>query len=177
MSNNLKWYTLQVKSGSEFRVLSAIKNLFGGVGEDEMIEDVFFPCSEKESAESSGKKVSKLMSGYLFIKMDMHKVQLSKILGIPSVSRFLSDGKEPRVITDAEIEKMKNNVSSVSSANVSSAVVERGDEVEVTEGILKAFRCEVVSVDHEEKMVKVSAMILGRSFTAEVEMEKINKVG
>ncbi len=172
------WYILQVKPGSENAVLSNIEVMQQDFGEGKFIEEVFCPSRDGAKDESSGrkKKTRHLMPGYIFIKMDMKKGSLNKVLVLPGVSRCLGDGKEPKIICQEELDRLKESVDGIKSDESISVSLEKADKVEVMDGIMKGFAGEVISVDHKKQMAKVMVVILGRALPVELELQKIKKV-
>lgn len=166
-----KWYVLQVKSGSEEAVLKMI-----GVDEHDegFVKEVFVPTNKNELSKKGGK--SKLLPGYLFVKMNMNKVHLRNILSIPSVTRFLGDSMGAKVVSDAEVEKIKNNIDKLHTPDKMSPLIQVGDEVKIIDGPFQSFVGKVEVVDSVKDMVRVLIVVFGRSTPIDLEKQKIEKV-
>ncbi len=185
MDTSYKWYILQVKSGSEHVALKIIKKII----KDEIetcnskesyikdIKEVFLPVSNNKTGDFETKSKSRLMPGYIFVKMNMNENSSRNILSIPSVSRFLGDyNKGAKVVSDDEIERIKKRISNIQGSNDSyNSSFTVGDKIKVTDGPFKNFTGKIESIDYDKNMMRVSIMIFGRSTPVDLEIEKVKK--
>lgn len=173
MVDSYKWYVLQVKSGSEETVCkiieSSIKSSEKG---SNFIKSVFLPRKHGEKE----KVKSRLVPGYLFIEMNMSKSNLRDVLAISSVIKFLGDNNGAKVISEHEIEKIKNSIDNLRTPDTIELSVQVGDEVKVIDGPFQHFVGKVEFIDNAKKMVKILIMIFGRSTPVDLEINKVEKI-
>ncbi len=177
--SNYKWYALQVKSGSERSALATIENNLRSFEQsDEVVEELFLPLFGEQEGKKKKRGDSKLMSGYLFVKMDMQKANLSKVFsGLPNI-RFLgsSAGGVAQPISDSEISKIKNNIDNLSVEDDLEFDVQVGDEVKIIDGPFNSFVGKVEYIDEGKRILRVLIVIFGRSTPIDLEVNKVERV-
>ncbi|MBQ4875577.1 MAG: KOW motif-containing protein [Rickettsiaceae bacterium H1] len=168
------WYILQVKSGSENTVLNIIENDIKISNErSNFIKEVFYPTSSEKTKSNK----SKLASGYIFIKMNMNdKDSVANVLSIPSVIKFLGTSKGAKIISNAEIERVRNRVDNLSVSDSINSSLKIGDEVKIISGPFNSFVGKIEDIDFEKQELRVLLMIFGRSTPVDLGFDKIEKV-
>lgn len=176
MSIEYKWYAIQVKPGSENAALKMMENEMNSCEEmRECVEEIFFPVHSDPNNKKKSKV--KLVPGYLFVRINMNDSFRKHILRSDLIKRFIQDENGPKVIPDAEIEKIKGSVDDLHLNHDVSLSIQSGDEVKIVDGPFQSFVGRVDYVDSEKKMVRVLILIFGRATPVDLEMQKVEKVG
>jgi transcriptional antiterminator NusG len=179
----MRWYTLQVSSGFEARVQTAIGRGAMHVGVASFVGQVLFPV-EKISEIRNGRKcvrIKKLYPGYLFIELDLYDENGELRHGLWQFLRSTSGvlgflgGEKPLAMKQKDIdliihqtemgeksEKFKNNYSV-------------GMLVKVTDGPFAGSEGEISTMDEQAGNVRVLVGLFGRLTPVDLEFWQITK--
>lgn len=174
----MRWYVIDVYSGSEKRVAQVILEKVEKKGLGEFLEEVLVPC-ETVTEIKKGVKVSSEKSffpGYVLVKMILTDEILGLIRSVPRVSRLLGGKTRPLPISEKEVARLMGQIEDSVTKPRSSLVFEVGEEVRVSEGPFATFNGVVEDVDLEKERLKVSVMIFGRATTVELEFNHVDKL-
>ncbi len=172
-----KWYVLHVYSGFEKKVSASIMEQAKQAGMDDKILQVLVP-SEEVVEVRRGSKVSserKFFPGYVLIEMDLTDEAWHLVQNTPKVSGFLGSKDRPTPITEAEAQRIMNQVQEGVDRPKPSVIYEIGDSVRVVDGPFTSFNGQVEDVDEERARVKVAVSIFGRSTPVELEYSQVEK--
>jgi transcriptional antiterminator NusG len=172
-----KWYVLHVYSGFEKKVSSSIIEQARQAGMEDKILQVLVP-SEEVVEVRRGSKVSserKFFPGYVLIEMDLTDEAWHLVQNTPKVSGFLGSKDRPTPISEAEAQRIMNQVQEGVDRPKPSVVYEIGDSVRVVDGPFTSFNGQVEDVDEERARVKVAVSIFGRSTPVELEYAQVEK--
>lgn len=172
-----KWYVLHVYSGFEKKVSASIMEQARQAGMDDKILQVLVP-SEEVVEVRRGSKVSserKFFPGYVLIEMDLTDEAWHLVQNTPKVSGFLGSKDRPTPITEAEAQRIMNQVQEGVDRPKPSVIYEIGDSVRVVDGPFTSFNGQVEDVDEERARVKVAVSIFGRSTPVELEYSQVEK--
>jgi transcriptional antiterminator RfaH len=115
--------------------------------------DAFLPLQTtlKQWHDRKRKVTEPLFRSYLFVHISMK--DYFKVLNVPGVVRYICfEGKAVRV-REAKIEALKNLIENSYELEVSPTHLQRGDKVEIMEGILKGFNGELVLVNNQKRVI------------------------
>lgn len=174
----LRWYVIDVYSGSEKRVAQTIEEKVVKKGLENYIEKVLVP-TETVTELRKGVKVNKEKSffpGYVLVKMVLTDDTWTLIRSVPRVSRLLGGKTRPTPIGEKEVERLMGQIEEGVRSPRSSVVFEVGEEVRVNEGPFATFTGIVEDVDLEKERVKVSVSIFGRATPVELEFAQVDKL-
>ena len=172
-----KWYVLHVYSGFEKKVKQSIEEQAKQAGMDDKILQVLVPSEDVVEVRRGSKVHSerKFFPGYVLIEMDMTDQAWHLVQNTPKVSGFLGSKDRPTPISEAEAQRIMNQVQEGVDRPKPSVVYEVGDNVRVVDGPFTSFNGMVEEVDEERSRLKVAVSIFGRSTPVELEYAQVEK--
>lgn len=174
----MKWYVVNVYSGSEKRVLEQIYEKAEKNGVSDMFGQILIP-SEEVIEIKKGEKVKaerKFFPGYILVQMALTDDTWHLVRSIPKVSDFLGAKGKPLPISNAEVERIVKRVEDSANESRSAVTYEIGDAVTVCDGPFATFQGVIEEVDLEKERVKVSVSIFGRPTNVDLSFSQIEKV-
>ncbi|RYI32981.1 MAG: transcription termination/antitermination protein NusG [Acetobacteraceae bacterium] len=174
-----RWYVVHVYSGFEKKIAQQIKEQAAQKGLADQFDEILVPAEEVTEVRR-GQKVNserKFFPGYVLVKMDMSDDAWHLVKDTPKVTGFLGNKNKPSPITEAEAQRIVNQVKEgVDKPRKPAVVFEIGEQVRVADGPFTSFMGTVEEVDEERGRVKVSVSIFGRSTPVELEYTQVEKV-
>lgn len=174
-----RWYVLHVYSGFEAKVAENIKEKARKQGLESKVEEIMVPTEEVVEVKR-GQRVNterKFFPGYVLAKLDLDDNVWHLIKDTPKVSGFLgSGGNKPVPISEAEAQRIINQVQEGIDRPRPSVVYDIGEEVKVIDGPFASFNGLVEEIDEEKAKLKVSVSIFGRSTPVELEYSQVEKL-
>jgi len=173
----MRWYIIHVYSGFERKVEQAIREQAQIKGLAERFEEVMVP-SEEVVEMRRGQKVTserKFFPGYVLVKVDLDDESWHLVKNTPKVTGFLGAGGRPVPITEAEAERIINQVKDGVERPKPLISFEVGEAVRVCDGPFVSFNGLVEEVDEERSRVKVAVTIFGRATPVELEYAQVEK--
>ena len=172
-----RWYIVNVYSGSEKKVAESLREQIVLKNMQDRILEVFVP-TENVVEIRKGKKVEaerKFFPGYILVKMEMSDETWLVVKSTPRVSGFLGSRNKPQPISDAEVEKIMNQIKEGLEHPQTNVAYETGEQVRVIDGPFASFVGIVEDVDNEKSRLKVSVSIFGRYTPVELEFSQVEK--
>ena len=172
-----RWYIVNVYSGSEKKVAESLREQIILKNMQDRILEVFVP-TENVVEIKKGKKVEaerKFFPGYILFKMEMSDETWLVVKSTPRVSGFLGSRNKPQPISDAEVEKIMNQIKEGLEHPQTNIAYETGEQVRVIDGPFASFVGIVEDVDNEKSRLKVSVSIFGRYTPVELEFSQVEK--
>ena len=108
--------------------------------------------------------------------MDLTDEVFHMIKNTPKVTGFLGSGSKPVPISDAEANRILNQVAEGVERPKASITFEVGEQVKVAEGPFASFMGQIEEVDEERSRIKVAVSIFGRPTPVELEYGQVEKV-
>jgi transcriptional antiterminator NusG len=173
-----RWYVVHVYSGFEKRIKDLILEEAKDRGLEETIEAIEIPSQDFVEIKR-GKKVSterRIFPGYILIKMHLYHPTWNLIKGLPKVTGFLDDGKDPIPMRDAEAEKLLTSLDENSHVSLQHMEYRVGEEIRVGDGPFVDFKGVVEEVDLDRARLKVLVSIFGRQTPVELEFNQVEKL-
>ncbi len=173
----IRWYVIHAYSGFENQVADFIKEQAEKKGLTEKVQEVLVPTEKVMTVQNGTKKEStrKFFPGYVLAKMEMTDETWYLVTKTPKVTGFLG-GKNPTPITDAEANRILNQVQEGVEHVKSSVKYEIGEQVQVIDGPFASFVGSVEEIDAEKERLKVSVSIFGRATPVDLDYGQVKKV-
>jgi len=173
-----RWYVVHVYSGFEKKIAQQIREQAAQKGLGDAFDEILVP-SEEVLEVRRGQKINserKFFPGYVLVKMAMSDEAWHLVKDTPKVTGFLGARNKPSPITEAEAQRIVNQVQEgVDKPRRPSITFEVGEQVRVADGPFTSFNGTVEEVDEERGRVKVSVSIFGRSTPVELEYGQVEK--
>lgn len=174
----MKWYVVNVYSGSEKRAQEQIYEKAKKNGLSDMFGEILIP-SEEVIEIKKGEKVKserKFFPGYILVHMTLTDETWHLVRSIPRVSDFLGGKGKPLPISGAEVARIIKKVEDSVNILQMGIVYEVGDAVMVCDGPFATFQGVVEEVEQDKERVKVSVSIFGRPTNVDLAFSQIEKV-
>ena len=171
-----RWYIVHAYSNFEKKVAEDIENKAKQKGLSDRIEQIVVP-TEKVVEVRRGRKVDaerKFFPGYVLLKANLTDAVFSLVKNTPKVTGFLGDAK-PVPITEAEAQRILNQVQEGVERPKPSVTFEIGEAVRVSDGPFASFNGFVQEVDEERARLKVEVSIFGRAVPVDLEFGQVEK--
>ena len=175
-----RWYIVHAYSNFEKKVAEEIQKKAEQKGLSSFIEQVVVP-TEKVVEIRRGKKVDaerKFFPGYVLMKADLNDRVISLVKNTQRVTGFLGEDKhtaKPMHITDAEAQRILNQVQEGVERPKPSVTFEIGEQVRVSDGPFASFNGFVQEVDEDRARLKVEVSIFGRAVPVDLEFGQVEK--
>ena len=172
-----RWYIIHTYSGFEKKVAQAIREQAERSMPD-LFEKILVPMEEVVEMRR-GQKISserKFFPGYVLIKMVMTNESWHLVKNTSKVTGFLGTAGEPTPISQAEADRILQQVQEGVERPQPSILFEVGEMVRVADGPFSSFNGMVEEIDQDKARVKVSVSIFGRATPVELEYTQVEKL-
>ena len=188
MSENMRWYVVNVFSGSEERAKINLMDQAKQKGLEHKIGEIHISKTQTESVTKSGKKKVSLKTsfpGYMVVQMILDDVSMNLVKNTPKVSGFVGSTKVPKPLSDAEVMRMINPedapvVAAEEGVAINAVVQEvlftKGEAVKVMDGPFANFDGVVDEVKPDKAKLRVLVSIFGRETPVELEYHQVEKI-
>ena len=173
-----RWYIVHAYSNFEKKVQESIREQAKQRGLEDHFEYVMVP-TETVVEMRRGRKVNaerKFFPGYVLVKMDLTDEVYHLIKNTPKVTGFLGSDNKPMPISEAEAQRILQQVQEGVERPKPSISFEVGENVRVSDGPFASFNGVVEEVDEGRSRVKVAVSIFGRATPVELEFGQVEKV-
>ncbi len=173
-----RWYIVHTYSNFERKVADSIKEKAHQTGLDELFAEILVP-TEKVVELRRGRKVDaerKFFPGYVLVKMSLTDEAYHLIKNTPKVTGFLGADNKPVAISEAEANRILQQVQEGVERPKPSVSFEVGEQVRVADGPFASFNGLVEEVDEIRARLKVAVSIFGRPTPVELEYAQVEKL-
>ena len=177
-TTNHKWYIVHAYSNFEKKVKESILEQAKAQGLEDQFSEVLVPTEDVVEIRR-GRKVNterKFFPGYVLVKMDLTDEIYHLIKNTPKVTGFLGSDKKPQPISEAEAQRILQQVQEGVDRPKPSISFEIGEQVRVSDGPFASFNGTVEEVDEDRSRVKVAVSIFGRATPVELEFTQVEKL-
>jgi transcriptional antiterminator NusG len=174
----VKWYVVNVYSGSERSVEKQIREQATRKELDSMFGEILIPTEEiveiKKGEKVKGER--KFFPGYILVQMTLTDETWHLVRSIPRVSGFLGARGKPAPISTAEVQRIIKKTEDSVNNSQRAVEYEIGDAVTVCDGPFASFQGTIDEVDREKERVKVAVSIFGRPTNVDLSFLQIEKI-
>lgn len=174
----MRWYIVHAYSNFEKKVAESIKEQAAQNGLEDLFDKVLVPTEEVVEMRRGRKVASerRFFPGYVLVHMEMTDQAFHLIKETPKVTGFLGSDNKPMPISNAEAERILNQVQEGVDRPRPTIQFEVGEQVKVSDGPFASFNGLVEEVDEERARLKVAVSIFGRATPVELEYEQVEKI-
>ena len=173
-----RWYIVHTYSNFEKKVAESLKEQAVQKHLQDYFEQVLVPTEEVVEIRR-GRRIKserRFFPGYVLAKIDLTDEVFHLIKNTPKVTGFLGSGLKPVPISDAEANRILNQVAEGIEKPKSSIRFEVGEQVRVADGPFASFNGQIEEVDEERSRLKVAVSIFGRPTPVELEYGQVEKM-
>jgi transcription termination/antitermination protein NusG len=173
-----RWYIVHTYSNFEKKVAESLKEQAAQKHLEDSFEQVLVPTEEVVEIRR-GRRIKserRFFPGYVLAKVDLTDEVFHLIKNTPKVTGFLGSGSKPVPISDAEANRILNQVAEGVERPKAAIRFEVGEQVKVAEGPFASFMGQIEEVDEERSRIKVAVSIFGRPTPVELEYGQVEKV-
>jgi transcriptional antiterminator NusG len=172
-----RWYIVHAYSNFEKKVMESIREQAQSRGLADKFDEIIVP-TEKVVEVRRGRKLDidrKFFPGYVLVKCELTDDVYHLIKNTPKVTGFLGADKKPIPISDAEANRILQQVQEGIERPKPSITFEIGEQVRVADGPFASFNGTVEEVDDGRSRLKVAVSIFGRATPVELEFGQVEK--
>ncbi len=173
-----RWYIVHTYSNFEKKVMESLKEQSVQKGLQDSFEQVIVPTEEVVELRR-GRRIKterRFFPGYVLAKIELTDEVFHLIKNTPKVTGFLGSGSKPVPISDAEANRILNQVAEGVERPKATIHFEVGEQVRVADGPFASFNGQVEEVDEERSRLKVAVSIFGRPTPVELEYGQVEKM-
>ncbi len=172
-----RWYIVNTYSNFEKKVAESIREKADQTGLAEEFEEVLVPTEEVVEMRRGRKVTSerKFFPGYVLLKANLTDEAYHLVKETPKVTGFLGSQAKPVPVSQAEIDRILNQVQEGIDSPKPTVLFEIGEQVRVMDGPFQSFAGTVEEVDEERARLKVEVSIFGRATPVELEYAQVEK--
>lgn len=179
MTQEHKWYVLNVHSGKEEFVAEKIKQAIATMKLQDYISDIYIP-KQSQIAVKEGKKIvqkKRMLPGYIFVKMLYNEQSAPLLTNIEEVRGFVRSGSEVYPIPDEQIQALMNEkVVDEKDTKTYVTNIRVNDAVKINDGIFKGTFGKVSEVDAKKGKLKVLITMLGQEIPYQLSITEVEKL-
>ena len=171
----MKWYVVQIRSGTENKILQQIERLRISADIDEKTMQVLMPVEEHIYFRNGEKKIRKksFLPGYMLIGTNELTRQMhSQITNLPYVIRIMCRGDKPAPLSPIEVNRILNRKRMNTKEMCIDLIV--GERVEIIDGPFMEFLGTVIEIKHDRIIVEV--MVFDRTTPVGLDITQVKKV-
>lgn len=159
----MKWYVVQVISGQERKVKSAIEENRAKKGMEDLISEILVPTENVAEVKAGQQIVSekKLWPGYILVNMNLTDDAWMFVRNTSGVLGFLG-GDKPTPLSQREVDEILSELQEKKKSVVHKHNISVGDVVKIVDGVFVNFTGTVTDVFHDKGRVSVLVSIFGR---------------
>ena len=173
-----RWYIVHAYSNFERKVAEAIKDRAKAAGLEQLFEEVLVPTEEVMEVRR-GRKVQaerKFFPGYVLVKANLTDEAYHLVTNTPTVTGFLGTSNKPMPVTQAEVDRILNQVKEGVEHPKPAITFEIGEQVRVADGPFASFNGVIEEIDEGRSRLKVAVSIFGRATPVELDFAQVEKL-
>jgi transcriptional antiterminator NusG len=176
-STDKQWYIVHTYSGFESKVKESLRQRAEAMGMSQVIEEILIPTEEVVEVREGKKTRSarKFFPGYVLVKMAMSDDAWHVVRNTPKVTGFVGTGNKPVPLSEAEVQRIVNQISVAAEKPKPKFEFRVGETVRIVDGPFSNFTGQVEEVNEDRSTLKVMVTIFGRATPVELEFLQVEK--
>jgi len=173
-----RWYIVHAYSNFEKKVADEIRKQAIQHGLNDLFQEVLVPTEEVVEIRR-GQKVNaerKFFPGYVLVKANLTDEAYHLVKNTPKVTGFLGTSNKPMPVTQAEVDRILNQVKEGVEHPKPAIMFEVGEQVRVADGPFTSFNGTVEEIDEGRSRLKVAVSIFGRATPVELDFSLVEKL-
>jgi transcriptional antiterminator NusG len=173
-----RWYIVHAYSNFEKKVAEEIRKQAQQHGLAELFEEVLVPTEEVVEIRR-GQRINaerKFFPGYVLVKAHLTDEAYHLVKNTPKVTGFLGTGSKPIPVSQAEVDRILNQVKEGVEHPKPAVTFEVGEQVRVADGPFTSFNGIVEEIDEGRSRLKVAVSIFGRATPVELDFGQVEKL-
>jgi transcriptional antiterminator NusG len=176
-----KWYVVHTYSGFENKAKASLLDRIRLEGLQDQFGEIDIPMEQVVEMVKGEKKTSKrkFFPGYILVEMEMNDRTWHLVKNTPKVTGFVgaASNQQPPPITEAEVKRLRTQLSEGALKPKPKVQFEEGDTVRVIDGPFSNFNGSVEEVNPDKGRLKVLVSIFGRATPVELDFMQVEKTG
>ncbi|MGD2114466.1 MAG: transcription termination/antitermination protein NusG [Acidobacteriota bacterium] len=173
-----RWYIVHTYSGFEERVKETLRQRAEALGMGDDFGEIRIP-TETVVEYKGGKKREiqrKFFPGYILVQMVMSDPAWHVVKNTPKVTGFVGTGKKPTPLSQEEVDKILEQVTTAQEKPRPKYVFDKGEPVKIIDGPFNNFTGVVEEVNLDRNTLKVMVTIFGRATPVELDFSQVQKM-
>lgn len=165
-----EWYIVHTYSGFEAKVKESLRQRADAMGMADGIGEILIPTEEVVQVRDGKKTRSKrkFFPGYVLVKMHMSDEAWHVVRNTPKVTGFVGTGNKPVPLSQAEVERIVDQISVAAEKPKPKLEFSVGETVRIVDGPFSNFTGQVEEVNEDRSTLKVMVTIFGRATPVEL---------
>ena len=173
-----KWFVVHTYSGHENKVRANLDRAIQYAKLQDRFGDILV-TTENYAVLKNGKKVitkRKTFPGYVLLEMELTEETKQLVTGIPGVTHFVGDDKNPMPLTEAEINRIRGHTPPEPERVTTEVPFKVGESVKVMDGPFCDFVGTVDEINPDRGKVRVMVSIFGRATPVELDFLQVQPI-
>lgn len=172
-----QWYVVHTYSGFENKAKQALEERIRRERMDGFFGKVLIPTEEVVEMKQGTRRTSKrkFFPGYMLVEMAMSEATWYLVKSTPKVTGFVGGTTRPVPITEAEVQRLTNQITEGTERVKPKVIFDRGDSVRVIDGPFSNFNGVIDEVDQERGKLRVLVSIFGRATPVEMDFTQVER--
>jgi len=173
-----RWYIVHAYSNFEKKVADEIRKQAIQHGLNDLFQEVLVPTEEVVEIRR-GQKINaerKFFPGYVLVKANLTDEAYHLVKNTPKVTGFLGTSNKTMPVTQAEVDRILNQVKEGVEHPKPAIMFEIGEQVRVADGPFTSFNGVVEEIDEGRSRLKVAVSIFGRATPVELDFSQVEKL-
>ena len=177
-STTKRWYIVHTYSGFEGKVKDSLRQRADALGMGGLIEEILIPTEEVVEVRDGKKTRStrKFFPGYVLVKMEMSDEAWHVVRNTPKVTGFVGTGNRPVPLSDAEVDRIVNQISVSAEKPKPRFEFRVSETVRIVDGPFSNFTGQVDEVNEDRETLKVMVTIFGRATPVELGFLQVERL-
>jgi len=174
----MEWYIVHTYSGFEERVAETLRQRADALDMGDSFGEVRIPTETIVELKGGKKKETqrKFFPGYMLVQMVMSDAAWHVVKNTPKVTGFVGTGKKPTPLTQEDVDRIVEQVTSAKEKPKPKHLFDKGEPVKIVDGPFNNFSGVVEEVNLDRDTLKVMVTIFGRQTPVELNFLQVEKL-